>query len=636
MGHEDSVKEEIRSRVDIVEYIGSSISLKRSGSGRYVACCPFHKEKTPSFIVNSQRQMYHCFGCGDGGDIFKWVMKNDEMTFPEALEFLAEKAGIVLPGYSRGEKDKFASARKALETASSLYQDIFWNSTQAKHARDYLLETRQIDRTIAERFQIGYSPDSWDFLINNLSKKEDISIQDLKLAGLIAENSQHSERIYDRFRGRLMFPIQDPSGRVIGFSARTLSSKDKVKYINSPETPFYRKGNVLYGLHLAKEAIHQTGRAVVVEGNIDVMRMHQEGHQNISAPCGTALTTSQALLLAKRFPGSEILYLFDGDKAGQEAAINAVGKTFWVGNVRASTLPEGKDPAGMYEEGLDVSPCLEKSQDGLEWLITTLSKKKRFNPREFSGQQVLVDHFKDFLQDAPSEYKGIALDLIAQRLGVQPSSLQGRFFKRQDKLSNLNVDGGIGREILEKRLLYQMAHVHDLDSWDYLLEKRHLLDSFQNPCFKATLNFLAKHFNKETIAGSLFEKPEESVSCLLREEIASGKTIDVEAVNIFFERGSYSSGKKKSIPSNGQENSETLQARQERMFNERKRKTELFESKRQEEPKLVDLEATLDALIAVNISEKMIKGMQSGNYVPGLSHTLDRIREVLRSDDALH
>ncbi len=634
MVYDDSVREEIRARMDIVEQIGSTIQLNRKGTS-YTACCPFHKEKTPSFTVNPQRQTYHGFGCGEGGDIFKWIMKQENVTFPEAIELLAKEVGISLPDYSKGEKDRLAPARKALEMASILYQELFWNSSEAKNARDYLLDKRQIKKEIAERFQIGYSLDSWDFLVKNLPGKEGVSLQDLSLAGLVAESPQH--QFYDRFRGRLMFPIHDSSGRAIGFSARSLNPTEKGgKYINSPETPLYHKGNVLYGLHLAKKAIHETGKVIVVEGNIDTMRMHQEDHKNTSAPCGTAFTTFHALLLTKKFPGSEILYLFDGDKAGQEATIKTVGKTFWVGNVRASTLPQGKDPAEIYEEGSNISPYLENSQDGLDWLIKTLATKKNFNPKEFSGQQVLVNQFKEFFQDTPQEYREIALEFVAQKLGVQPASLESRLSTKQKKGSHEISDSRVIRENLERQLLYQMAHTHDLDSWSYLFEKRNILDSFQNPCFRDTLDFLRKHFDRKASIGTLFEKPEESISYLLNGEMESGKTLDSGAIDIFFHTNSYHPGWKKNTSPKKQENSETLLARQERISNERKKRKEATELKIEETPKLGDLEATLDTLIAVTISDKMVRGIESKQYVQGLSNVLDHAASILRKNHGLH
>lgn len=336
---DESILDDILGRVDIVEVVSAYIPLKRAGRN-FKACCPFHKEKTASFMVSAEKQIYHCFGCGAGGNAFNFLMQYERMEFPEAVEHLARKAGIILPERHRQDRQSNGTVtqiHKINEAAAMFYQSSL-RSTRAQAAHRYL-ENRRITPHTAKTFRLGYAPDEWDGLVRHLnSHKFDLELA--QKAGLVIAGKDRG--FYDRFRGRIVFPITDARSAVIAFGARVLD-KSLPKYINSPETPVYVKGNHLYGLDLAKEAIRQEDKAVVVEGYLDCIMPYQAGMRNIVASLGTALTPQQARLL-KRYTHNVCL-VYDGDMAGQAASIRSLEIFIDEGiNLTVAVLPEGFDP----------------------------------------------------------------------------------------------------------------------------------------------------------------------------------------------------------------------------------------------------------------------------------------------------
>lgn len=315
-----SVVDEIKERLDIVDVISEYVALKKAGRN-YKALCPFHTEKTPSFIVFPEGQRWHCFGaCGTGGDVFTFIQKIENMDFVEALKLLARKAGVSLP--PRGERqaaedEQRRRLREINAAAAHYFHHLLLNSTAGERARAYLAHRAIAEETI-RAFQLGLSLDSWDALIQYLTGKG-YDLEDIHAAGLIIE--REGGGFYDRFRGRLMFPIRDAQGRVIGFGARTLDDSTP-KYLNSPQTPLFNKSSVLYGLDMAKEAIRRQGSAIVVEGYMDVLTAHQNGIQNVVASLGTAITESQLRTL-KRWTKSFVLAL-DADAAGSAATLRGL------------------------------------------------------------------------------------------------------------------------------------------------------------------------------------------------------------------------------------------------------------------------------------------------------------------------
>ena len=354
--------EDVKARLDIVDVIGQYVQLQKAGRA-FKAACPFHSEKTPSFIVSPERQSWHCFGaCGTGGDVISFVMKREGMEFPEALRVLADRAGVRLP--ERRVTDEQHRARERLYAANEAAVRWFQSLLQAdagKQAREYL-ERREVDAATAESFQLGYSAPAWEAAREHL-REQGITDREMLAAGLLVEGEAGS--VYDRFRGRLMFPIWDAKGRVIGFGARALDDT-LPKYINTSQTSLFDKGGMLYALHRAEPGIRKEGRAVIVEGYMDAIAAHRRGFDNVVAQMGTALTERQVRLVKKLT--SEIVLALDADAAGSLAAVrghdvvrealsdadDAVPVVSWRGlvsyqqttavDVKIAVLPEGSDP----------------------------------------------------------------------------------------------------------------------------------------------------------------------------------------------------------------------------------------------------------------------------------------------------
>lgn len=331
--------DEIKQKIDIISFISEYLPLKKAGRN-FRALCPFHGEKTPSFVVSPERQIWHCFGCNLGGDIFSFLMKMENLEFPEALEILAKRAGITLVrNFERSEQMKIKDKiYKINHLASEFYHYLLLNHQSGKKALAYVLG-RGVKKPTMETFSLGWAPPSWDSLTKFLLKKGYSSLE-IEQAGLIVR----SGRFYDRFRGRLMFALRDHRGNVIGFAGRTLDEKaTEAKYINTSETPVYIKGNVLYGLDITSEAIKKQDNAVIVEGEFDLISSFQAGVANVVAIKGSALTEGQLILL-KRFTQNITLSL-DTDLAGDAASRRGIEAADNAGfSIKVVKLPSGKDP----------------------------------------------------------------------------------------------------------------------------------------------------------------------------------------------------------------------------------------------------------------------------------------------------
>jgi len=333
--------EEIKSRIDIVSYIGKYVTLKKSGQN-YKGLCPLHGEKTPSFMVSPERQAFHCFGCGKGGSIFDFMMEYDHVDFREALYELADQAGVTLTRQDTSASPQDALREKLLEVhhvAREYFQYLLLSHSVGKNALEYLKTRGVKDKTI-ETFGIGYSANSWDGLRKYLHKKG-YDDQVLEASGLIITSNRGG---YDRFRGRVMFPLNNHRKQTVGFSGRLLNPDAKeVKYINSPETTIYKKGQMVYALDVTKAAIQKAEQIVVVEGEFDVISSFQAGVGNIVAIKGTALTHEQVALL-KRF-ANKIVFALDGDVAGDAAGLRGIDIAERVGfEIYVAQMPDGKDP----------------------------------------------------------------------------------------------------------------------------------------------------------------------------------------------------------------------------------------------------------------------------------------------------
>lgn len=357
----DGTTEEIKARLNIVELIGTYVRLEKSGT-HYKACCPFHQERSPSFMVNEEKNMWHCFGCGKGGDAFAFVMEIEGLDFREALVLLAEKAGVELPKFRQsepGQKDNKERLFALLELSTKFYEKQLWDGSGKETILGYLRGRGLSDDSI-RAFRLGYAPDGWRHQLEFFASKG-FTIEEMEQVGLIIKKSSESQANsykletksshYDRFRDRIMFPIFDIFGHTIGYSARVAPGGDEsqAKYINTPETTLYHKSRALYGLFHAKQAMKQMGATVIVEGNMDVIAMHQAGIGHTVAVSGTALTDEQ-LNLMKRY-GKEVRLFFDMDGAGQKAARKsaelALQKELIVTLV---AIPFGKDAADMGKD----------------------------------------------------------------------------------------------------------------------------------------------------------------------------------------------------------------------------------------------------------------------------------------------
>jgi DNA primase len=350
------VLDEIRASVDLVDLIGRYVTLKRAGQN-WKGLCPFHTERTPSFMVNPHKGIFHCFGCGVGGDAFGFLMRQDRLSFPEAVRTLAGMVGIRLPE-EPGPRDDAGRHElfRVMELAARFYSDTLWGRAGAQ-ARSYLA-ARGIEAEVARRFGLGYAPEGWEHLLAAM-RAAGVEVGLLETVGLIVAR-EGGRGHYDRFRGRLMFPIRDVQGRVVAFGGRTLGAEEP-KYLNSPETPLYTKGRLLYGLDLARPAFRERQRALLVEGYVDCLMAHQFGFTETVATLGTALTPEQLALLRRYC--HEVVTFFDADTAGQRAAERAAellepapGGLAWAVNrsgtlgaevpfkVRVALLPAGHDP----------------------------------------------------------------------------------------------------------------------------------------------------------------------------------------------------------------------------------------------------------------------------------------------------
>ncbi|HEY2801047.1 MAG TPA: DNA primase [Chthoniobacterales bacterium] len=350
----DHTIEQVAAANDIVEVIGSYFPLKRAGA-TWKALCPFHQEKTPSFTVNPQRQIFKCFGCGEGGGVFKFVGLYEHISFPEAVRKLAARAGIPIVEESGGlEEDRQHEARRTLlklhAEAAEWFQNNLLKNEIGHAAREYL-KGREINSAVAKSWQLGFAPESWDAFLNwalDRGYKRSTILQS-GLVKLRDEDRPESE-VYDRFRGRLMFPICNDVGEVIAFSGRILHSEEgRAKYLNSPETPLFRKGSVLFGLHKTKRGLIDAGTAVVCEGQLDLITLFEAGLTNVVAPQGTAFTEGQARIL-KRYV-NEVVLCFDADAAGEKAAERSLEPLLQHDLVvRVAEMPPGEDPDSLVRK----------------------------------------------------------------------------------------------------------------------------------------------------------------------------------------------------------------------------------------------------------------------------------------------
>lgn len=412
----DHIIDQVREAHAIEEIVGRSVELKRSGS-TFKALCPFHEEKTPSFHVNPSRGTYKCFGCGKGGNVFTWMQETLGLNFPEAVRMLAEERGIVVPqsggGRDEGDRDRQQAMYDALTFAWRFFQKSL-QSPEGSGARAYL-EKRGYDAEAVERFGLGYAPPGWDRLIQAAVPAR-IKTEALLAAGLIQERRTGNGH-YDRFRGRVMFPISDLRGRVVTFGARALEPEDTPKYLNGPETDVFHKSSVLFALDRAQREMRNSGTALLMEGYTDVLMAHLGGFENAVAGMGTALTDRQAATL-RRF-ASRVILVYDSDDAGQAASERGIDILIKAGlEVRVARLPAGRDVDEiLLEEGPEAfDAVLKAAVEIFEFKMAAMAERFDFGtPR---GRSEAIDALVPTLAIVPSDIERDQLfRLIADRLG---------------------------------------------------------------------------------------------------------------------------------------------------------------------------------------------------------------------------
>ncbi len=425
----DSKINEIRERADIVELVSQYVSLKRSGAN-HSGLCPFHSEKTPSFSVNAARQFYHCFGCGVGGDVFSFLMKVEGLNFPEAVRRLADRYGIEIEEQRLSpEEERRQRQRDKLFEINRATADYFHRllmDAPAGEAGRYYLKQRGYGRNTAETFQLGFADKAWTALKTELLGRG-FKAEDIRQLGLIRPGKQGDA--YDLFRGRLMIPIHDLSGRVVAFGGRVLDDS-KPKYINSPESPIYHKSAVLFGLYQARQAMRQAGEVLVVEGYFDQLALFRAGFVNVVATCGTALTADHAKLL-KRYV-QRVLLLFDQDAAGRQATFKAMAALQEEGvPSRVVELPAGDDPDSF----LAGSP------------------PEAFRQRLEQAKPAMDIFMQDCLAGTEEsvEARAAAAEEILAVVGSLPSELEQDLY-----LKKLAADSGIELELLKKLMARQV------------------------------------------------------------------------------------------------------------------------------------------------------------------------------------
>jgi DNA primase len=420
----DDQVEEVRARADIVEIIGDIVPLKKSGKD-YKACCPFHEEKTPSFYVVPAKGFYKCFGCGESGDVFSFLIKRLGLDFVDAVKHAAQRAGVEIREVTKGhqEEDPFRHLYEANAFARVFFQGSLWDEKVGKEARAYL-EKREIDRETAERFSLGFAPDEWRAL-REAAAHHGIGDETLLEVGLLTQ-SEKSQEPYDRFRGRITFSIENLGGKVLGFGGRVLDSgrEGAPKYVNSPESPIYHKGEVLYGLSWAKNNIRREDTALVVEGYMDAVSLAAAGFENAVAPLGTALTAQQAALL-RRYT-ARVHILFDSDPAGLKATFRA-GDVMLAAGLHPSvvTLPPGEDPdTVVHKEGAEgLRAHIDAAVDVLDRKLQILDERDHFSGIEQTRNA--VDRLLPTLRAVQDPaLRDIYVSKVSDRTGVRRETLQ--------------------------------------------------------------------------------------------------------------------------------------------------------------------------------------------------------------------
>jgi DNA primase len=422
----DDKIQEVRERLDIVEVVSSYLSLKRSGAN-HLGLCPFHAEKTPSFNVNGPRQIYHCFGCGVGGDVFSFVMRMEGLSFPEAVRRLAERAGVeIAEEEATPEEERRREERDRLlrvsEVACDFYHHLMLEEPEGAAGRRYLRQ-RGYQGDMVREFRLGFAPDRWEALSSHLAGKGFDPKWARDILGL-TRPGKSGRGDFDLFRNRLLFPIQDSRGQVVAFGGRVLDDS-LPKYINSPESPIYHKGRILYGLFQAKEAMRRSGEGIVVEGYFDQLALYRAGIRNVVATCGTALTAEHAPLL-KRYC-QRLLLLFDQDAAGRQATFRAMDVLLAEGlSASVVELPAGEDPDSFLRRH-SAEELQQKLKEARPVLEVFMEETLRAHGDSIEGKARAAEEVVAKLRRLPSAFeRDLYLKSLARCTGLDEALLKSR------------------------------------------------------------------------------------------------------------------------------------------------------------------------------------------------------------------
>lgn len=529
--------EQIKQKIDIASFIGEFVPLKKSGRN-FKANCPFHSERTPSFYVSPERGSWHCFGCNKGGDVFSFLMEVEKIDFPEALRILAQKTGVRLTqSYQSSETQKQKERIYQIHhLLSEYFHYVLMKHPMGAKAKAYL-EDRKINDKIIETFGLGYAPNAWDAQIKFLRKKG-YRDEELLLAGVVVAGRRG---VYDRFRGRLMFPIRDPRGQTIAFAGRVLDQTIKeAKYINSPETAIYVKGNTLYGLDVTREEIKKKGEAIIVEGEFDMLSSFKVGVGNVVAIKGTALTDGQVNLL-KRYT-DKIIFALDQDLAGDQAARRGIEIADGAGLLmQVATLPAGKDPDECIKESeLSWKQAVEKTIGIYDYIIS--SAFKRFDPKTVEGKRRISDEVIPTLAKITNAIVlGHYIRELARELNVPEDTVMNalsRVKREKGEHTPIPVNRvSIGRqERMEETLIGMLFQLEDRALVERLIKEVEESD-FSIPAFGKLFSFAREHAsNTLPLGSSLTDVPSELLPMFDRSLLVPVETILDEESGVHVER----------------------------------------------------------------------------------------------------
>ncbi len=495
----------IRDSIDIVDVISRYVSLKKTGRN-FKGLCPFHTEKTPSFTVSEEKQIFYCFGCGTGGNVFTFLMRYEKITFIEAARKIAEESGIELPSSPQDtqQSSEYDRLYRANQFASDHFQAVL--NEHFADIKEYI-QSRSINQESLNFFKIGYVQNRWDSLFLRITSQK-MKLEPFLKTGLLLQSEKDSSRKYDRFRDRLMFPIHNLSGRIVAFGGRALSDDPQSpKYLNSPESPIYKKSQILYGLYFAKDWIRQEGYVIFVEGYMDFLQLFQNGIKNVTATSGTALTEDHAKLI-RRYT-SDIILCYDADSAGINAAIRG-GQILFQNNlnVRVLILPEAEDPDSyVRKNGASAFlSLLKNAEDYFEFKMERLLRniEKGNIPR----RTTVVNEMLDSLAAHSDPLKqNFYLNVLAEKFGLQESTLLSEIQKKQKIFKSREVRIAERRDVpeIEKVAGYGftgawsaerdiinllLSHLNELKNTVFnVLES----DDFLNPGFRKIFIFIRDH-----------------------------------------------------------------------------------------------------------------------------------------------